>query len=261
MHGLVDADSLVYAAGFASEKRTWVIVDEDGLVLEELTGSKEEINEKEDSDSIEKMVEPEPIEAALGNTKSMLNHIIDSSGVDTYELFLTDSSSNFRLDIDPEYKANRKYLDKPIWFETIRTYLQKQFNTTMCRGYEADDALAMKRNDGLIISIDKDLETVPCHLFSWATHNKEESYKIIDEETARWNFWLQTLTGDKADNIHGVKGIGPKKAERILAGCTSDREYYDTVLQYYDDEERLIKNCRLLYLLRSETDYFEVSDG
>jgi 5'-3' exonuclease len=29
---------------------------------------------------------------------------------------------------------------------------------------------------------------------------------------------MQLLTGDRADNIQGLKGIGPKKAENILAG-------------------------------------------
>lgn len=31
-------------------------------------------------------------------------------------------------------------------------------------------------------------------------------------------FWTQMLTGDTTDNIPGCKGIGPKKAEKILAG-------------------------------------------
>ena len=39
---------------------------------------------------------------------------------------------------------------------------------------------------------------------------------MTEEESCEF-FWGQVLTGDKADNILGIPGIGPKKAEKILA--------------------------------------------
>ena len=36
---------------------------------------------------------------------------------------------------------------------------------------------------------------------------------------------LQCLTGDRSDNIPGIKGIGPKKAERILSGVPMQRRW------------------------------------
>ena len=36
---------------------------------------------------------------------------------------------------------------------------------------------------------------------------------------------LQCLTGDGTDNIPGIKGIGPKKAEAILFGVPMERRW------------------------------------
>ena len=36
---------------------------------------------------------------------------------------------------------------------------------------------------------------------------------------------IQCLTGDNIDNIPGIKGIGPKKAEKILAGVPKYRRW------------------------------------
>lgn len=260
-HGLVDADTIIYAAGFASETKMYCAADH-GIIMEDLGEVKKEATERLPPGlTLDSYTIPDMERSALHSTKQMLEHIIESSGVSTYELYLTDSASNFRLEIDPEYKANRARLDKPFHFNAIRNYLLKKRGAYLCKGYEADDALAMRREDGLILSIDKDLDTVPCERFSWATHNKEEQHYTVSEEEARHNFWVQTLTGDTADNIFGIKGIGPKKAEKILEGCETDIEYYQTVLSYYDSEERLLKNCRLLYLLRHPDDKWDIGNG
>lgn len=258
-HGLVDADTIVYSAGFASESKIYCAVDpHTGLVVEDLGESAREAKERlPDGLEIGHYTIPHSYEAALGNAKQLLDHIVNSAGVESYELFLTDSASNFRLEVDPNYKANRSSLPKPFHMENIRKWLLKK-GAILCEGYEADDALAMRREDGLIISIDKDLDTVPCERFSWQTHNKPEERYVVTEDEARHNFWIQTLVGDVADNVIGVKGIGPKKAEKLLEDCETDKEYYETVLEMYDSEERLIKNCNLLYLLRHENDKFEV---
>ena len=36
---------------------------------------------------------------------------------------------------------------------------------------------------------------------------------------------LQCLTGDSSDNIPGIRGIGPKKADKILSGIPMQRRW------------------------------------
>jgi 5'-3' exonuclease len=59
------------------------------------------------------------------------------------------------------------------------------------------------------------------------------------------------LTGDRTDNIIGLKGIGPKKAEKLLKDCKTEREYYDACLKAYDGNQlRVDENLNLLWLRR-----------
>ena len=68
-------------------------------------------------------------------------------------------------------------------------------------------------------------------------------------------FYEQILTGDRADNIVGLKGIGPVKAKRILADCDKEQDLWDAVVTAYDgDEERVTENARLLWLRRQRNE-------
>ena len=64
-------------------------------------------------------------------------------------------------------------------------------------------------------------------------------------------FYTQILTGDRADNIKGLYGVGPKKAEKMLAECKTEADMYEECLHQYGGEEyRVIENARLLWLRR-----------
>ncbi len=71
-------------------------------------------------------------------------------------------------------------------------------------------------------------------------------------------FYTQVLTGDNADNIKGLYGVGPKKAAKLLEGCETEQDLYVAVLQAYaGDEDRVIENARLLWLRRYEGQLWE----
>jgi DNA polymerase-1 len=56
----------------------------------------------------------------------------------------------------------------------------------------------------------------------------------VDEQTAlRWAY-IQCLVGDKTDNIEGIKGVGPAKAEKILAGCVTHNDCWEAVVNAFD---------------------------
>jgi 5'-3' exonuclease len=66
------------------------------------------------------------------------------------------------------------------------------------------------------------------------------------------------IEGDRADNIIGVRNIGPKKREKILAECTTEGDlhiacvatFMDTGLNSAQSETRVLENGRLAWLRR-----------
>jgi len=103
-------------------------------------------------------------------------------------------------------------------------------------GAEADDALGAlqwldlknrKSKDYLdcetvICTIDKDLNMIPGLHYNWG--KQDEGIVIINQEEADLFFFEQMLTGDAADNIAGIKGIGSITAKRLLKNTTSNQD-------------------------------------
>jgi 5'-3' exonuclease len=68
--------------------------------------------------------------------------------------------------------------------------------------------------------------------------------------------YIQSLVGDRSDNIFGVQGIGPVKAAKALDGLLPE-EYYDKCKSMYDDEERFHLNMKLLYIWQKPNDIWQ----
>ncbi len=73
------------------------------------------------------------------------------------------------------------------------------------------------------------------------------------------NYETQRLTVDKADNIPGIKGIDPKRAEEILADCETPHDYEDDIYGVYchsevyeDVKEAMTEVGRLLWMRRTD---------
>ena len=92
------------------------------------------------------------------------------------------------------------------------------------KGSKADDAIAIEAtkfgDDSIIVSLDKDFDQVQGWHYNFV---KKDKYYITADE-GLYNFYCQFLVGDRIDNIIGVKGIGPKKAEKLLAGKDRARD-------------------------------------
>ena len=199
--------------------------------------------------------EPEAI--ALHRIKEMVEGCLAEVGATEYRIFLT-GTDNFRYGINPEYKANRADKPKPIHLKALREYLVKQFNAEVVDGMEADDAMAINQTgDSIICTIDKDLLQVEGHHYNFV----KKEFQVIERLEGLRKFYTQFLTGDKADNIIGIEGIGPVKADRALAGYTNEQEMFDKVRGMYDNDERLLMNGRCLYMKRTlEDDWKETFD-
>lgn len=209
---LIDADVIVYRVAFASQEDT--------------------------------------AEICCARAKELLFDIVYKElECDDYKAYLT-GSGNFRhlVATTAPYKGNRKDIPKPVHYEALREYLGRLGAETVT-GQEADDEIAIQANQGnyWIVSIDKDFDQVPGWHYNFV---KKEKYYITEEEGIH-NFYCQILTGDRVDNIIGIKGIGPVKAEKILKDCKTEQEYYDACVKAYDgDVARVNENGVLLWLRR-----------
>lgn len=196
-----------------------------------------------------------------------------------YEVHLT-GSNNFRYDIAKtyHYKGNRKDTEKPEHLEFARGYLVENWGATISEGCEADDNITISAvgygDDAVIVSQDKDFNTVPGWKFNFVNGN----WRYDTEESARRFFYTQVLTGDAVDNIVGLHRVGPVKAGKILEGLTTEEDMWEACLKAYatsryeatmvnpEDRqewavERVLENARLLHLQRYNGELWEPPNG
>ena len=141
------------------------------------------------------------------------------------------SSTTFRNEIYPEYKANRDAPPEDLrpQFGLIRK-ATVAFNLPCIEkeGYEADDLIATYARqareagaDVSIVSSDKDLMQLVGPQVEMYDTMKDRRIGI-DQVIERFGVGpekmidLQSLAGDSTDNIPGVPGIGPKIAAQLL---------------------------------------------
>ena len=130
------------------------------------------------------------------------------------ELVFSDPKGNFRYDLFPDYKANRKGRECTPDFYRLRKKLHKMH--TMVEGFEADDIVADRVRHGAIgISLDKDLlKGVKGWWFDSYTARRS-LHKTKGKEAKHFTL-LQSLAGDPADGIPGIHRVGMKTAENLL---------------------------------------------
>lgn len=211
---LIDADILVYRIGFASEDSSEAI--------------------------------------AKARMREFLEDLLLFNGFEDYTGYIS-GKNNFRTEIakTAAYKGNRK-APKPKHYDALREYLLKDWEFTLVEGQEADDAIGIRAyeldpEEFSICTIDKDLDMIRGNHYNFV---KDLFYDVTEEE-ALFNFYKQILTGDRVDNIIGLKGIGDVKAKRILEECKDEKEMYLAVLEAYEgNEERVLENGQLLWIRR-----------
>ena len=193
-------------------------------------------------------------------------------------------SSTYRKNISPDYKQNRKDKfatqteEEKIAFEEFfeefeesLTVLAEDYPILRYKGVEADDIAAhlVKEKDkyGLdyiwLISSDRDWDLLiqeTVSRFSYVTRkevrldNWEEHYNVSPEEYIS----MKCLTGDKGDNVAGIPGIGPKRAEQLIKEYGDAMDIYNVlplVSKYKyiqalnENAEQLLVNYELMDLI------------
>ncbi len=140
--------------------------------------------------------------------------------------------STIRCELQPEYKATRSAM--PDELREQIPYIQKWFelmgwNQFVKEGVEADDIVScMVNNSGfdenLILSSDKDLMQLVNDKVFQLVPGKQNTFNRFDIERVTEKFGVRpdqvldylSIVGDTADNIPGIKGVGPKTAAKLL---------------------------------------------
>jgi 5'-3' exonuclease len=192
-------------------------------------------------------------DAARSDIDDMMKRILETTGATDYAAYIT-GSNNFRYTVDPEYKANRKGKPDPRYRQDANAYLVTEYGAIVTDGIEADDALGIAASTHhtktIICSIDKDLLMIPGDHYNW----RKNEFTFVTPLDGLRSFYRSFLIGDVADNITGVRGLGPVKSARLINDLEDEVNMFSVVQSLYNDDARLLRNGRLLYIHRREQD-------
>lgn len=211
-----------------------------------------------DEDSDEKDFSCADFEEAKGVAEVMVKNIQRRLGGKV--IMCLSSPTNFRYDVLPTYKHNRKDKSDPILRQQLKQWVKEEYETLTLPNCEADDVLGIEQNENTIIcSIDKDLDQIPGRHYDW---DKELEYEVSEEE-GEFFFYMQALKGDPVDGYSGCPRIGQKRAFKLLRPIfkddtikDKDKAYWDVILKQYDkkglDKEFALQQARVARILTPE---------
>ena len=183
-----------------------------------------------------------------------------------YLIFAIDTKGNtFRNEIDPNYKANRSApppelsMQLPVAIEWID---KMGYKTLGMDGYEADDMIAtvthLAKEKGYkvrVVSHDKDLyqlidddRVTIVDAIKRKSVNEDacfEKYGVTPKQFIDY----QSILGDSADNVPGVRGIGKVGAEKLLKEFGSLDNIYENIEKITGaNQKKLIESKEQAYM-------------
>lgn len=232
-HVLIDGDVLVYESSFGAQRNRYTVTHNGGERTFENAKERDSwlkeagLHGQPELYTVTKHLDVLDESAALAICRNKLTGLLEKLEATSHHVYLT-GKGNFREQIATlsPYKGNRTDVEKPVHFAACRSWFENYQHASVTNGQEADDAIgidAAKLTGNvqgitpIIASIDKDLRQLWGRHYEW---HKDAKFAINQDSSDRW-FWLQMLMGDSADNIPGIKGLGPKKSEALLASCTN----------------------------------------
>ncbi|MBQ1610202.1 MAG: DNA polymerase I, partial [Elusimicrobia bacterium] len=171
-----------------------------------------------------------PTNAVYGFIK-LINKVKNEQKPDYIAICFDHPSKNFRHQLSPIYKANRKQLDEdlikqmPIARQAVNAMQLASFEMA---GFEADDVIGTVAKKAeqqgikvVIVTGDKDLFQLVndnIHIWNESKNIMFDSQKVYEKYGLYPNKIVDMLAlmGDNCDNVCGVKGIGEKTAVKLI---------------------------------------------
>ncbi len=202
---------------------------------------------------------------ALYGFVSMVIKILREHKPDYVAFCFDRKDGSFRNEIYPEYKANRGDMPEDLvpQIPYIRDILDAfGLYHIDVKGFEADDVIGTLAQfgressmDTFIISSDKDFAQCVgpnITLFDPMRDNKYDVQGVVDKWGINPEQMIDYLAivGDTSDNVPGVKGIGPKGAQKLLAEYKDLEGIYENIenISAKGTKTKLIENEDLAYL-------------
>jgi len=168
------------------------------------------------------------------------------------------SNPTFRHEIFPDYKINRIGRRPPLALRNTINKVKERYECITYPNLEGDDVLGLLATNGrydnpIIVSVDKDMRTIPCKLLA------AEEVEHITQKKANRHWFEMSMAGDAGDGIQGIKGMGMVTASKTLADTPDTKEaLWSKVQETYTKKGYTIAdailNARLTRILR-EGDY------
>lgn len=243
----IDSDSAIYACCFITVKREHYAVMK-GKVIGTFK-NKNDYNKwfKEQTPIDQACIDHDyteenlPFHEAKKAFDGWIVTLMKLAGTKNTTLLLTKGGNCFRTHraMLKKYKGNRDNLVKPPYYDELRQHLTDKYKARTYHKFEADDmcCMAMEKANAsgdvqaILAAIDKDLEQQAGRHIN--PNKKAEGVYVVDDFTGACSFYKQMLMGDVADNIPGLPRIGEKKAEKILADCTTIHSLFITTFEAY----------------------------
>ena len=157
---------------------------------------------------------------AIAKMVGRINEIVDKLKADEIVVALTDDV-NWRKEVLPTYKGNRKDVRRPMILEVLKQYLRDNYKTYSRPTLEADDVCGILatsnkiiKGDKIVVTKDKDFKTFPAKIYFM--HDAESGViEVSPEEADKWHL-MQTLAGDVTDGYAGCPSVGMETARKIV---------------------------------------------
>lgn len=217
-----------------SDENTVFILDSYGLIYREYYAfiSRPLVNSKHEN-----------VSALYGFFRNL--HFVLRKYAPKFMLAAMDSRTpTFRHEMYADYKATRQKTpdDLKAQFPMIESLLDAlSISVVRCDGFEADDVIATiadecerEKRSCRILSADKDLMQLASDFVHILKPDKTNTWIEIDKSGVQEEWGvdserlldLLSLTGDTADNVPGVAGIGQKTAAKLLAQYKNLEDIY-----------------------------------
>ena len=275
---LIDGDWILYAAGFAGQRKELVAVHATGhadgpfpnitALKVALDGTPEDTYDVFSRDLLDD--ERNFYHSAKMMIAGNCNKIADRFGEDVIPRIIMDGDGNFRTRIATirPYKGTRGVHAKPLMYNEIRQYLLDAWKAEVVYDQETDDEMAIIQTEMtaakekcIIVAVDKDMLQVP----GWHL-NPNKGFKKVSKAGGLLRLYIQAAQGDPVDNIAGAYKVGPKAARDIFTIAEDELVMWDALVYLYQTsiykypdenlynglcaEEAALENMRLVYLRR-----------
>jgi DNA polymerase-1 len=225
----------------------------DGDILVVSTGAAHEVETDWGDDNWTLHCDVKEVKASILKAVENMKRELDADDA----ILTLSMGETFRHRLSPSYKAGRGR--KPVGTGEVKRWLIEEQGAKFKPGIEADDTMGILathpkliKGEKIIVSQDKDMLTIPGKLY------RNGEIVEVSEGEARYNWMMQTLTGDVTDGYPGLKGMGPVKAQKVLDKVEPGEDLWPAVVAAYEKagmtEEDALLQARLARILH-HTDY------